>query len=112
VTISGGEVITVHNLSIDPPATATPGGGLATTLTLPIPGGLAPGAAIAIAFTFDVDHGGTYWFGYDINALTTTNTQANGSARHQAARHRPTSGIIPTRPAKPSRFASGSGTLP
>jgi Bacterial Ig-like domain (group 3)/Putative Ig domain len=111
VTITGGQVITVHNLSIDPPATATPGGGLATTLTLPIPGGLAPGAAIAIAFTFDVDHGGTYWFGYDINALTTTQAAANRPARHPAAHHQPTLGIIPTRPAKPSRFATGTGTL-
>ena len=54
-TITGGHAVTVHNLSVDPPATASPGGGLNTTLSIPLPtGGLAPGATISIALSFAV----------------------------------------------------------
>ena len=69
VALSGHRSVTVSNLSVDLPASATPGGGLATTLSLPVPGGgLAPGASMNVAFTFAVDHGGTFWFSYDVDA--------------------------------------------
>ena len=69
VTISGARVRTVSNLSLDAPAAASPGGGLASTLTVPLPGGeLAPGSSVDVAFTFAVDNGGAYWFGYDVDA--------------------------------------------
>jgi hypothetical protein len=58
----------VYNLAVDPPAEATPNGGLDTTLAIPLGTGLSAGASINIAFTFDVDHGGTFWFGYDVDA--------------------------------------------
>jgi uncharacterized repeat protein (TIGR01451 family) len=67
--VVGATAVTVQNLSPDAPAAASPGGGLNTTLTVPLGAGLAAGATINIAFTFDVDSGGTYWFGYDIDAL-------------------------------------------
>jgi hypothetical protein len=71
LTITGHQVITVHNLSVDPPATPSPGGGLNTTLTIPLPGGgLAAGASISIALSFAVDRHGPYWFGYDTDATT------------------------------------------
>jgi hypothetical protein len=68
VTAAG--TVAVENLSVDAPAGASPGGGLDTTLTIPLSGGLAPGATVNIAFTFDVGNAGTYWFGYDVDALT------------------------------------------
>jgi len=65
--------VTVENLSVDPPAAASPSGvgGLNTTLTVPLPsGGLTTGATVSIAFTFSVLSHGTYWFGYDVDALS------------------------------------------
>ena len=55
---------------MDRPDTARDGGGLDTTLRIPLPhGGLAPGASVSIAFSFAVDLQGAYWFGYDVDAL-------------------------------------------
>jgi len=66
----GGTPVTVQKLSVDPPVTANPGGGLNTRLTVPLPsGGLDPGASVSVAFTFQYDTRGTYWFGYDVDAL-------------------------------------------
>ena len=85
----GGAAVTVQNLSVDPPASynpATPGtggGGLNTTLTIPLPSGLAPGASVSIAFSFAVDGHGPYWFGYDVDASTAAGPL---TARHQPAR--------------------------
>jgi uncharacterized repeat protein (TIGR01451 family) len=65
--------VTVENLSVDPPAAASPNGvgGLNTTLTVPLPnGGLTTGATVSVAFTFSVLSHGTYWFGYDFDALS------------------------------------------
>ncbi|MEU4472490.1 fibronectin type III domain-containing protein [Micromonospora sp. NPDC023888] len=71
VTIPGSGTVTVQNLSVDAPAGA-PGGGLGSTLTVPLPGGtLAPGESVHIALTFAVDQGGTFWFGYNVDALST-----------------------------------------
>jgi hypothetical protein len=65
----GAQPVVVHNLSLDPPAAEIPGGGLNSTYTVPLPpGGLAPGATVAVAFSFAADVGGTFWFGYDVDA--------------------------------------------
>jgi hypothetical protein len=70
VAVSAGGTVTVRNLSPDAPAPATPGGGLATTLTVPLPGGaLGPGESVHIAITFAVDAAGSFWFGYNVDAL-------------------------------------------
>ena len=69
ITVAGAPV-TVLNLGVDGPATANPGGGLNSTLTVPLPsGGLAPGASVTVAITFAADTGGTFWFGYDVDTL-------------------------------------------
>ncbi len=79
IRLSSGTTVTVNNLTVDAPSNPTPGGGLNSTLTLPLPdGGLAPGATINVAFTFAIDTRGTFWFGYDIDAIT----GATGNARH------------------------------
>ena len=105
----GGAAVTVQNLSVDSPASynpATPGtggGGLNTTLTIPLPSGLAKGASVSIALSFAVDRHGPYWFGYDVDASTAAGPL---TARHQPAR----SGTTTTpsrRPAPPSLPATG-----
>ncbi len=79
IRLSSGSTVTVNNLTVDAPSNPTPGGGLNSTLTLPLPnGGLAPGATIDVAFTFAIDTRGTFWFGYDVDASTV----ATGNARH------------------------------
>jgi hypothetical protein len=71
VAIPGGADVLVDNLSLDAPATTD--GGLASTLAVPLPdGGLISGGTVNIAVTFAVDQGGTYWFGYDVDALGAT----------------------------------------
>jgi uncharacterized repeat protein (TIGR01451 family) len=107
ITITGGQVVTVQNLSVDAPASASPGGGLDTTLTIPLAGGLAPGATVSIALTFAVDHGGPYWFGYNIDAAA----GSSAAAQHSAAR-RPTPYVIGVQAGAASRYAAGNGTLP
>jgi hypothetical protein len=68
--VTGGGTVTVQNLSIDAPATVPPGGGISTTLTVPLPpSGLAPNASVNISVSFAIDRTGTYWFGYDVRAL-------------------------------------------
>lgn len=69
LTLANGTTVTVHNLTPDPPTTSAPGGGLNSTLTIPLPtNGLAPGASVNIALTLAVDTHGTFWLGYDIDA--------------------------------------------
>ena len=69
ITVSGVGLVTVNNLSVDAPITGLPGGGLNSTLAVPVPnGGLAPGASISVSFTFAVDSTGPFWFGYDVEA--------------------------------------------
>jgi uncharacterized repeat protein (TIGR01451 family) len=70
VTVTGRGSLLVENLSVDYPATASPGGGLSTTLSVPLPSGLAAGASINIAITFAADRHGPYWFAYDVDALS------------------------------------------
>jgi large repetitive protein len=117
VTITGGRVVTVQNLSVDPPASASPGGGLGTTLTIPLSGGLAPGATVSIALTFAVDHGGTYWFGYDIDAITTVSggpaalPAPSRRAASRSAATQPGPIVIPPAADTASRFAGGHGTV-
>ncbi|MEU7617492.1 fibronectin type III domain-containing protein [Micromonospora rifamycinica] len=88
VTPPGGTPVTVQNLSVNSPATATPGGGLATTLTIPLPGGgLAPGESVNIAVTFAVDTPGTFWFGYNVDALGTSTTANRKRTTPLAPKH-------------------------
>jgi hypothetical protein len=60
---------TEYNLSADSPAN-TSGTGLDTTYTIPASAypstGLAPGSAITVSFTFQVDTTGYYWFGFNM----------------------------------------------
>ncbi|MEH1098264.1 putative Ig domain-containing protein [Micromonospora sp. CPCC 205561] len=70
IKVNNGRTLLVRNLAMDLPATTPPGGGLATTLTIPLDlGGLAPGASVHIALTFAVDTPGPFWLAYDIDAL-------------------------------------------
>jgi hypothetical protein len=72
VSVSGGGTVSVRNLSLDAPAPASHGGGMVSTLTVPLPGGaLAPGETVHIAITFAVDAAGSFWFGYNVDALET-----------------------------------------
>jgi hypothetical protein len=84
VTVTGRGALLVENLSVDAPATASPGGGLSTTLTIPLPAGLAPGASVNIAFSFAADRHGPYWFGYDIDALAASSGGPNIGQRLQS----------------------------
>lgn len=75
--VPGRGTVTVQNLKVDAPITAAAGGGLNSTFTLPLPaGGLAPGASVDVAFTFEVDVRGTFWFGYDVDARTADQSAA------------------------------------
>ena len=73
VLVTGRSAVIVRNLAVDGPSTSTVGGGLNSTMTVTLPqGGLAPGASLDVAFTFAVDTRGTFWMGYDIDALDTS----------------------------------------
>ncbi|MFY1701189.1 fibronectin type III domain-containing protein [Micromonospora sp. WMMA1923] len=66
----GGRTVTVQNLDLDPPSVDPPGGGLSSTLTAQLPlGGLPPGGTVYIALVFEVDKGGTFWVGWDVEAI-------------------------------------------
>ena len=69
VPVSAGPPVSVSNLSVDTPTSGTTGGGLNSTLSVPLPSGLAAGASINVSFTFAVDTPGYFWFGYDIDAI-------------------------------------------
>ena len=114
VTITGPHTVTVQNLSVDTPDMALPGGGLNTTLVIPLPGGgLAPGASVSIALTFAVDQPGHYWFGYDVDALPLAHAPRAAAETPAAAAATPSgapgNGIAP---GAPSRYAGGDGILP
>jgi hypothetical protein len=69
LTVNGSPV-TVQNLSVQEPATASPGGGLNSTFTVGLPdGGLPPGGSVTVGFTLAADTGGAWWFGYDTDTL-------------------------------------------
>lgn len=99
VTLTGGAVVTVDDLSVDAPNDSAPGGGLNSTFTVPLPGGgLLPGDSVNVAFTFRADTHGTFWFRYDVDASTAfvpdlqpglrpATTQPAGTVRRNAARH-------------------------
>ena len=114
VTITGGKLVTVQNLSVDAPSTAVSGGGLDTTLTIPLSGGsLAPGAPVSIAVSFAVDWHGPYWYGYNVDALAAPASAPD----HAPARHSRT--YQPAAPPSqllhagtPDRYATGHGVLP
>ncbi|MEU3455147.1 putative Ig domain-containing protein [Micromonospora sp. NPDC006766] len=111
--IVGGQPVTVQNPSMDFGATDPPGGGLSTGLTLETPlGGLPPGQSISFSLTFYVDQGGTYWVGWDIDALgagpvvppspaaaaavTAAKKQAAKKAAQQAAKSRKLTNVTGT----------------
>jgi len=111
ITITGGHIVTVLNLGVDAPATAAPGGGLETTLTIPLTGTLAPGASVSISLSFAVDRHGPYWYGYDVDALAITApafAPARQSQIHQPAA--PPSQFLHL--GAPSRQVIGHGILP
>jgi hypothetical protein len=110
ITITGRQSVTVQNLSVDGPATTVPGGGLDTTLTIPLPGGsLAPGASVSIALSLAVDRPGPYWVGYDVDAVTASAPAPDGQSRTRQPATPPSQLL---HPGTPSRYAIGHGTLP
>jgi hypothetical protein len=112
ITITGGHTVTVQNLSLDAPATASPGGGLDTTFTIPLPGGsLAPGASVSIALSFAVDRHGPYWYSYDVDAMTAS-AVASAPDRQSRTSQPATAPSQLLHPAIPSQYATGQGTLP
>ncbi|MGS0683806.1 beta strand repeat-containing protein [Nakamurella sp. GG22] len=63
-----GVPVTVQNLRVNAPVVPASGGGLNSTLAVPLPpGGLGPDESVSVAFTFAADKGGTFWFGYDVD---------------------------------------------
>ncbi|AVT39501.1 SdrD B-like domain-containing protein [Plantactinospora sp. BB1] len=63
----GGRTVLAHSVTLAPPATDPPGGGLNSTLAVPLPsGGLPAGESVSISITFAVDSGRTFWFTYDV----------------------------------------------
>jgi hypothetical protein len=95
----GANDVTVHNLSLDSPADPSAGAGTDSTLSVPLSGGLAPGLSINVAFTFAVDHGGRYWFGYDVDALTGPISTAGPSSLKRL--------LVPSAPAARAGGSSG-----
>ncbi|MFI2713245.1 putative Ig domain-containing protein [Micromonospora sp. NPDC018662] len=70
VTLSNATVVTVNNLRMDAPATDPPGGGLFTTLTVPLDlGGLGPGVSTNVALWLRIETPGPFWVGWDADAL-------------------------------------------
>ena len=85
MSISSGATQTVQNLEVGSPNTATPGGGVNSTFAVPLPGGgLLAGASVDVSFTFAVDTRGTFWFGYDVDALAGVDGGARLVNRAQA----------------------------
>lgn len=68
VPVSVGDPLTVHNLSPEDPGAT--GGGLNSTLTVPLQTALNPGDTISVAVTLAVDTTGSFWFGYNVEATT------------------------------------------
>ncbi len=65
VTLSDGSTVTVNNLKVTSTVGAI-GGGLNSTLDVPLPGGtLAPGQSVRVALTFSLTGTGAFWFAYD-----------------------------------------------
>ncbi len=114
ITITGGHTVTVQNLSVGTPATAVPGGGLDTTLAIPLPGGsLAPGASVSFAVSFAVDRHGPYWYSYDVDALAVpASAPGHAPARHSRIRQPAAPRGQLAHPGPPDRYATGHGVLP
>ena len=69
VAVTTGGPVTVQNLSVDTPPDADLGGGLNSTLTVPLPGGqLSTGDTVDIAITVAVDTTGSFWLAYNVDA--------------------------------------------
>jgi hypothetical protein len=62
----------IEGLALDkPPVQDLSGGGLNSSLTVPLPrGGLAPGEAVNVDLLFHVERGGSFSFGYNAEATT------------------------------------------
>ncbi|WP_405092938.1 putative Ig domain-containing protein [Micromonospora sp. NBC_01392] len=70
VTLTNGNVVRVNNLRMDLPSTDPPGGGLFTTLTVPLDlGGLGPGVSTNVALWLRIETPGPFWVGWDADAL-------------------------------------------
>lgn len=108
IVLGDGRVATVHNLSMNAPATDPPGGGLSTTLTVPLPlGGLLPGRSVDVALVFDVDRGGHFWVGWDVDALF----RATSFAAASTAGATSSAKVSRKRVAESRKPATVSGTL-
>ena len=75
-TSTGGTVATsqgtraVVGVTLDEPPYQDVGGGLSSSLSVPLPsGGLGPGASVYVELRFHVDRGGSFAFGYNAEAL-------------------------------------------
>ncbi|MBF9130422.1 Ig-like domain repeat protein [Plantactinospora sp. S1510] len=63
----GGRTVLAHSVTLAAPATDPPGGGLNSTLTVPLTAaGLPAGGSVSISITFAVDRGTSFWFAYDV----------------------------------------------
>jgi virginiamycin B lyase len=69
-TVAGNPVA---GITLDQPPSQPAGGALDSSWTVPLPsGGLAPGASINVDLVFHVVRGGTFGFGYNAEATTTS----------------------------------------
>lgn len=66
VTVNGR---TVYNVSPAAPSITANGGGLNSTFTVPLDGGLPPGSSTTVALTFDASTSGSFFFRYTTEAL-------------------------------------------
>jgi large repetitive protein len=108
VPLTGGGTVTVRNLVPDPPSGSSAGGGMASTLAVSLPGGsLAAGDSVAIAVTFAVDRSGTFWFGYNVDALDSAGVGLRATGTRTG---RPTV-TVAARPAAPAPWPGADGPL-
>lgn len=85
ITISDGRTVLVNHLSMSPPSTDPPGGGLNTTLELGISQvGLPVGGTIYIQLTFAVDEPGTFWGSWNVDISGGGLAPTGATARRKA----------------------------
>lgn len=86
ITVSDGRTLLVNHLTMDFPAEDPPGGGLSTTLRLPVAlNGLPVGGTIHFALTFEVDAPGTFWGSWDVEVVGGGVAPTGATARKRAS---------------------------